>query len=135
MDELARAADVSRGTLYRLFPGKSALMDGLIVEYSPLEAVRQVVAAHADDPPAVVLPLVADAIVGTAGVRLGLMRAMFTELSAASEAAVAGMHNGFGRRLPYGGIHEGTDARRPSCGGCSRSWRSRRSSGRSSFTS
>jgi len=39
MDELARTADVSRGTLYRLFQGKAALMEGLIEEYSPFESV------------------------------------------------------------------------------------------------
>ena len=51
MDDLARAADVSRGTLYRIFPGKAALMDGLIEEYSPFEAVRAIVPQHRDEPP------------------------------------------------------------------------------------
>src|SRR5688500_6187676 len=86
MDDLARAADVSRGTLYRIFQGKAALMDGLIEEYSPLEALRAIVAAHHDDEPGVVLPLCASAIVGVAGERLGLMRAMFLEITAGSEA-------------------------------------------------
>jgi AcrR family transcriptional regulator len=95
MDELARAADVSRGTLYRIFPGKVALMDALISEYSPLESVRQVVIGHRDEPPDVVLPLVADAIVGTAGVRLGLMRAMFVEVSSGSETTLAGIRHNF----------------------------------------
>jgi len=36
MDDLARAADVSRGTLYRIFPGKAALMEGLIEAYTAL---------------------------------------------------------------------------------------------------
>jgi len=43
MDELARTAGVSRGTLYRLFPGKSALMEGLIEQYSPFEAVQSII--------------------------------------------------------------------------------------------
>src|SRR6188472_3170132 len=85
MDDLARAADVSRGTLYRIFPGKAALMDGLIEAYSPLEAVRATVAAHHDEEPSVVLPLVASAIVGIAGERLGLMRAMFLEITGGTE--------------------------------------------------
>ena len=38
MDELAKAADVSRGTLYRIVPGKAALLQGLIEAYSPFEA-------------------------------------------------------------------------------------------------
>src|SRR4051812_8645645 len=33
MDELAKAADVSRGTLYRIIPGKGALLRGLIEAY------------------------------------------------------------------------------------------------------
>ena len=59
MDGLARAADVSRGTLYRIFPGKAALLHGLIEEYSPFDAIRAIVAAHHDAPPDVVLPLIA----------------------------------------------------------------------------
>ena len=46
MDELARAADVSRGTLYRLFPGKAALMEGLLQEYSPFEPVQRILREH-----------------------------------------------------------------------------------------
>ena len=87
MDELAKAADVSRGTLYRIIPGKGALLQELIETYSPFEAIRAIIAEHRDEPPAVVLPLAAKAIVGVAGERLGLMRAMFLELTAGSEAA------------------------------------------------
>lgn len=99
MEDLARAADVSRGTLYRIFPGKAALMDGLIEEYSPLEQVRAIVAAHREDEPSVVLPLCARAIVGVAGERLGLMRAMFLEITSGSEAALSGMRPAFGATL------------------------------------
>jgi len=99
MDDLARAADVSRGTLYRIFPGKAALMDGLIEAYSPLEAVRATVTAHRDEEPAVVLPLVARAIVGIAGERLGLMRAMFLEITGGTEAALTGMRPAFAATL------------------------------------
>jgi AcrR family transcriptional regulator len=99
MDELARAADVSRGTLYRIFPGKAALMEGLIEAYSPLESIRAVLTQHADDAPAVVLPLLAQAIVGVAGARLGLMRAMFLELTSGSETAITGMQRTFAAAL------------------------------------
>ena len=86
MDELAKAADVSRGTLYRLVPGKGALLQGLIEAYSPFEAIRAIVSQHAGDPPEVVLPLIGRAIVGVAGERLGLMRAIFHEVTAGATA-------------------------------------------------
>jgi AcrR family transcriptional regulator len=86
MDELAKAADVSRGTLYRLVPGKGALLQELIETYSPFETIRAIVAEHRDDPPEVVFPLIGRAIVGVAGERLGLMRAIFHEVTAGGPA-------------------------------------------------
>jgi AcrR family transcriptional regulator len=91
MDRLASAAGVSRGTLYRIFPGKASLMEGLIDTYSPFEAVRSIVVAHRTEEPRVVLPLVARAIVGVAGERLGLMRAVFLEVTSGTDAALAGL--------------------------------------------
>lgn len=91
MEELAKAAGVSRGTLYRLVPGKSALLEALIEAYSPFESIRAIVAEHRDDPPEVVLPLIGRAIVGTAGQRLGLMRAIFLEVTSGSLPALEGM--------------------------------------------
>ena len=91
MDELAKAADVSRGTLYRLYPGKAALLRGLIVRYSPFEAIRKIVIEHRDDPPQVVFPLIGQAVVGVAGERLGLMRAMFHEVTSGTGPAFEGM--------------------------------------------
>lgn len=82
MDELAAAAGVSRGTLYRVVPGKAALLKRLIEVYSPFEAVRAITVSHADEPPEVVFPLIGRAIVGVAGERLGLMRAIFHEVTA-----------------------------------------------------
>ncbi|TME12702.1 MAG: helix-turn-helix transcriptional regulator [Chloroflexi bacterium] len=86
MDELAKAAGVSRGTLYRLVPGKGALLQELIETYSPFEAIRAIVAEHRDDPPEVVFPLIGRAIVGVAGERLGLMRGIFHEVTAGGPA-------------------------------------------------
>ncbi len=91
MEELAKAADVSRGTLYRIVPGKAALLEGLIEAYSPFEAIRSIVAEHRDDPPDVVLPLIGRTVVGVAGERLGLMRAIFHEITSGSALAINGM--------------------------------------------
>jgi AcrR family transcriptional regulator len=82
MDDLAKAADVSRGSLYRLVPGKTALLAALIETYSPFDAVRRIIADGANEPPEVVLPRIGRAIVGVAGERLGLMRAIFHEVTA-----------------------------------------------------
>jgi AcrR family transcriptional regulator len=86
MDDLAKAADVSRGTLYRIVPGKGALLQALIETYSPFETIRGILAQHRDDSPAVVFPLIGRAIVGVAGERLGLMRAIFHEVTSGGPA-------------------------------------------------
>jgi AcrR family transcriptional regulator len=99
MEDLAKAADVSRGTLYRIVPGKAALLQGLIEAYSPFEAVRSILAAHRDDPPDVVLPLIGRAVVGVAGERLGLMRAIFHEVTSGSLPAMEGMRPVFVQTL------------------------------------
>jgi len=91
MDNLARAAGVSRGTLYRIFPGKPALLRGLVETYSPFEAMLSVIAGYGDAPPAVVLPQIARAVVGVAERRLGLMRAVFHEATSGSPASLAGV--------------------------------------------
>lgn len=117
MDDLAVAAGVSRGTLYRIVPGKAALLEALIEAYSPFEAVRTIIASHPDDPPDVVLPLIGRAIVGVAGERLGLMRAVFHEVTSASPSALEGMRPAFlatlgalaeyiGRQMADGRIRE-----------------------------
>lgn len=92
MEELATAAGVSRGTLYRIVPGKAALLRRLIEVYSPFEAVRSIVTEHRDDPPEVVFPLIGQAVVGVAGERLGLMRAIFHEVTSGSRPALDGMN-------------------------------------------
>lgn len=91
MDDLARAADVSRGTLYRILPGKASLLQGLIDTYSPFELVRSIVSDHRDEPPTTVLPLVARAVAGVAGERLGLLRAIFLEVTSGTETALSGI--------------------------------------------
>ena len=95
MDRLAVAAGVSRGTLYRLFPGKPALLRGLIQAYGPFDAIQLIAEQHWEDPPAVVLPLISREVVGVAGERLGLIRAILNEVSGGSAEAVDGVREPF----------------------------------------
>ena len=99
MDQLATAAGVSRGTLYRLCPGKAALLRELMETFSPFEAIDTILVTHADDPPSVVLPLVARAVAGAAGVHLGLMRVVFLELTGGSRAAMSAARPVFERSI------------------------------------
>jgi AcrR family transcriptional regulator len=85
MDELAANAAVSRATLYRLFPGKPALFTGILQTYSPLEPVSRLVRAIQDQPPEIVMPEIARAILrsvyGSGAPRVGLLRAIILEVS------------------------------------------------------
>ena len=85
MDELADRAVVSRATLYRLFPGKSALFTALVYAYSPLEPVVGVLTSMRDRPPAEVMPEVARTVHRTVFGgdldRTGLLRTLLFEVS------------------------------------------------------
>ncbi|OLE80081.1 MAG: hypothetical protein AUG06_06005 [Actinobacteria bacterium 13_1_20CM_2_65_11] len=88
MDELAVRAGVSRATLYRLFPGKPALFSSLLTTYSPLEPVSSLVSAMRDQTPDVVMPEIARTVFrtvyGSGAPRIGMLRAIFLELSSLS---------------------------------------------------
>ncbi len=91
MDELATRAGVSRATLYRLFPGKPALFTSLITAYSPLEPVSLLATAMREEPPELVMPEIARTVYrtvyGSGETRLGLLRAVFFEVSSLSPDA------------------------------------------------
>ena len=86
MDDVADRAGVSRATLYRLFPGKSALFTSLIYEFSPLEPVLQVFSRLGEQPPDVVKPEIARTVYrvffSRGENRVGLLRAIFFDVSA-----------------------------------------------------
>ena len=84
MDDLADRASVSRATLYRLFPGKSALLAALIETYSPLEPVSALVTVRGDDPPEVLMPEIARTAYRAVAGRTGLMRAVLFDFSGLS---------------------------------------------------
>jgi AcrR family transcriptional regulator len=85
MDDLATQAEVSRATLYRLFPGKAALFTSLMHEYSPLDPVTELLNKRRGEEPDVLMPEIARTIYRTfyaAGEsRVGVLRALFFEMS------------------------------------------------------
>src|SRR5260370_36445543 len=91
MDELAVRAGVSRATLYRLFPGKSALFTSLLLTYSPLEPVTSLISSMGDQPPDVVAPevarTVARTVYGSGGPRIGLLPPIFLDATSLGPAA------------------------------------------------
>jgi AcrR family transcriptional regulator len=91
MEQLATASGVSRATLYRLFPSKSALFTELLRRYSPFDELTRVLDQHADAPPEVVLPAMARAMARAAYPRIGLLRGMILEVSAGTAEALEGI--------------------------------------------
>jgi hypothetical protein len=70
-------------------------MEGLIQAYSPFEHVQALIRDYHHEPPNVLLPRIAREVAGTAGQHLGLVRAVFLEVSSGSEAAITGMRGSF----------------------------------------
>jgi AcrR family transcriptional regulator len=91
MEQLAAASGVSRATLYRLFPSKSALFTELLRRYSPFAELSRVLDEQGDAPPEVVVPAIARAIVRAAYPRIGLLRGMILEVSAGTAEALQGI--------------------------------------------
>ena len=100
MDELAAAAGVSRATLYRLFPGKSALFGELIRAFSPWEPVADVIDAMPEGHPAEVMPAVAQAIAEAMQGRVGVLLRMVFELLQGDPDTAEGMRESMERGLP-----------------------------------
>jgi AcrR family transcriptional regulator len=100
MDDLAVAAGVSRATLYRLFPGKSALFGALVRAYSPWEAIADAVEAMPDGPPEEVVPAVGRAMADAMEGRMGLLLRIVFELLKGDPDTIEGASRGMGRGLP-----------------------------------
>jgi AcrR family transcriptional regulator len=81
MDELAAASEVSRATLYRLFPGKVALFAELVRRFSPFEPIAAVLETMGDRPPAEVIPAVAHAMAAAMDGHVGLLLQLLFEFS------------------------------------------------------
>ena len=103
VDELAARANVSRATLYRLFPGKSALFRELIATYSPWEPIARVLDAHAnaaDLAPEHVIPDVAQALAGALTDRSAVLLRMVFEMSKGDPDTTEGVQRSVSRGLP-----------------------------------
>lgn len=92
MEDLAEAAGVSRATVYRLFPNQQALFQALVSAHAPFAQVTGVLDRLGDQPPEVVLPAVADAVVRAADARSGILRTLFLEVMSEAPEARAGHH-------------------------------------------
>lgn len=100
MDGLAAAAGVSRATVYRLFPGKSALFGALVRAYSPWESIADAIDAMPDGPPDEVIPAVGRAMAGSMEGRTALLLRIVFELLKADPDTIEGASRGMARGLP-----------------------------------
>ena len=100
MDDLASRAEVSRATLYRLFPGKSALFRALIEAYSPWEAIAELIEAKPGAPPAELMPEIGRARASARSGRTGLLLRMVAEMATGSPDAAEGIQHSLARGLP-----------------------------------
>ena len=100
MDNLATAAGVSRATLYRLFPGKSALFGELVRSFSPWEPVADVLDAMPSAPAEEVMPAVGRAIVEAMDGRVGLLLRIVFEMQRGDPDTAEGVRSSMARGLP-----------------------------------
>ena len=105
MDELATAAGVSRATVYRLFSGKAALFRELVRVFSPWDVIGETVGRLRDRPPDVVMPAIARAVAQRLHARMGMVRALFLEVTGrgpdTTEAVEFVFAGGLGALLDY----------------------------------
>ena len=90
MDELAAEAGVSRAPAYRLFPGKAALVEALMDAYTPFDPIIARLQEVGDRPPDEVLPEIGRLAASIAAANVGILRAIFFEVTSGSPDAVAG---------------------------------------------
>jgi AcrR family transcriptional regulator len=91
MEELAIVAGVSRATVYRLFPTKGALFGEIVRHYSPFEPVVALVQASVGRPPEEVIPRLARTVMVVGAPRVGIMRGVLLEATAATPEAISGV--------------------------------------------
>lgn len=88
MDDVADRAGVSRASVYRLYPGKSALFGALLAAESPFAEVSAALRGMDDRPPDEVLPVLLGIVNRVAATRLGVMRALMFEVTTGTPEAI-----------------------------------------------
>lgn len=105
MDEVARKAGISRAALYRIFPGKPALFHALLIAYSPLEPILELLGRRGDEDADSLLPDLAALAVGVVGANRALFLSLFVEVAGlqpdTEEAVRDSMARGFGSVFSY----------------------------------
>jgi AcrR family transcriptional regulator len=122
MDDLAAASLVSRATLYRLFPGKSALFRELIQTYSPWEAVANVIDSAVDRSPQVVIPHVGRALAAAMAGRTGLLVRMASEMIKGDPDTTEGLARSMAADSPTLLVTSVSRWRRSDCARCIQCW-------------
>jgi AcrR family transcriptional regulator len=88
VDDVADRAGVSRASVYRLYPGKSALFGALLAAESPFVEISAALRRMGDRPPDEVLPELLRIANHIADTRLGVVRALMFEVSTGTPEAV-----------------------------------------------
>jgi AcrR family transcriptional regulator len=88
MDDLAEAAGISRASVYRLYPGKSAVFAALLATSSPFDEVAATLHRLHDRPPDEVLPAVMQTAARVAEPRVAILQTLMLEVSSGTPEAL-----------------------------------------------
>jgi AcrR family transcriptional regulator len=104
-EDLAAAAGVSRATVYRLFPGRPALLKGLLERFSPLEPVLAALDRLSDRPAGEVMPELARTAARVADRNRGLLLSLAGGLAQLDPEVLEALRGGIERvsaaAVPY----------------------------------
>ena len=81
LDAVAERAGVSRATVYRLHPGKAALLRDVVRAYLPVDEALAMMESVADRPPAEVMGALGQGLTQAGSVRIGLLRTVMFEMA------------------------------------------------------
>lgn len=81
LDEVAQRSGVSRATVYRLYPGKTALFKEVSSAQLSIDEALSMMETVEDRPPAEVLPAVARGLVQDGSVPMGVLRSILFEVA------------------------------------------------------